>query len=126
MVISGDVLFFSLIILGGFLTLFASRRPNILLAFCAALVWFSIALLMWFSTTPIFGLTENWAKMLVWVFALLTFVPFLLQMDTEIKNEVPGASWTEFGDKPKAKKISSADKYEAELKKRLARARSRR
>jgi hypothetical protein len=78
---------------------------------------------MWFSTTPIFGLTENWAKMLVWVFALLTFVPFLLQMDTEIKNEVPGASWMEFGDKPKPKKINTSEEYEMRLRKRLARAR---
>ena len=125
MVVSGDVLFFSLIILGGFLTLFASKRSNILLAFCASLVWFSIALLMWFSTTPIFGLAENWSKLLVWVFAMLTFTPFLFQMDTEIKNDRPGVSWTEWGDKPKAKQINSAEQYQSELRKRLARARRR-
>jgi hypothetical protein len=125
MVVSGDVLFFSLIILGGFLTLFASKRPNILLAFCASFVWFSIALLMWFSSTPIFGLAENWSKILVWVFAMLTFLPWLFQMDTEIKNDRPGVSWMEWGDKPKTKQINSAEKYESELKKRLARARRR-
>ena len=117
MVVSGDVLFFSLIILGGFLTLFASRRPNILLAFCASLVWF--------SSTPLFGLTENWSKILVWVFGIMSFVPFLLQMDTEIKNDRPGVSWTEWGDKPKAKQINSAEQYQSELRKRLARARRR-
>jgi hypothetical protein len=46
-------------------------------------------------------------------------------MDTEIKTEVPGASWMEFGDKPKPKKINTSEEYEMRLRKRLARARRR-
>jgi len=125
MIIEGNYLFIGLIALAFCLTLFASKRPNILVAFCAALLWFSTGMLLWFSSSPLLGLTENWSKVLVWVFFIMTFVPFLFQMDTEIKNDRPGVSWTEWGDKPKAKQVNSAEQYQTELRKRLARARRR-
>lgn len=125
MVIDGNYLFIGLLMLALCLTVFAANRPNILLAFCASLIWFSTGMLLWFSSVPLFGLTENWSKVLVWVFGIMSFVPFLLQMDTEIKNDRPGVSWTEWGDKPKAKQIDAGTKYQIELSKRLGKARRR-
>lgn len=113
MVISGDVLFIGLIILGGFLTMLAAKRPSLPLAISAGLVWLSLGVWLWLSPSAIFSLSETWAQMLAFVFILLTFIPFLLQMNTEIRYEqskqgkfqgYPGAessSYVKWGPKPK-------------------------
>ena len=113
MTVSGDVLFIGLIILGGFLTMFSSRRPSMPLAICSALVWLALGVWLFLSPTPIFSIGDTWSQMLAFVFILLVFVPFLFQVNTEIRYEqsrqgkfkgYPGAessSYSSWGPKPK-------------------------
>ena len=117
MTIDGSYLFLGLIAMGGFLTWYAGRRPNILLAFCAGLTWWGLAFWMFISASAPIGLTEDWMKLLVWVFFILGFIPFLLQMDTEVKREMYNqkgkliGSYSEFGGKPKGEKIDIQAEY---------------
>ena len=114
------------IVLGIFFTWFSSVRRNILLAFSASLSWLAGALWLWFSTGSALGLTEDWSKLLVWVFFILTFVPWLLFADTEIKYEKKGMSWSEYGKKPSSTNVRDVSaEYKKELQERLGRARRR-
>ena len=130
MVVSGDVLFIGLIILGGFLTMFASRRPSLPLAICAGLVWLALGVWLYFSPTPIFDIADTWSQMLAFVFIILTLVPFLLQMNVEVRYEqskqgkfqgYPGAessSYASWGPKPK-KEVETSEMRQAAHKEQL-------
>jgi hypothetical protein len=125
MTITGDYLFIGLITLGFCLTLFASKRPSLPLALAAGLIWFSTGIWLWFSSTPIFGFSETWSQMLAFVFVIMTFVPFLLQMNVEVRYEqskqgkfqgYPGAessSYVAWGPKPGKKVETSEDRQAA-------------
>jgi len=130
MTITGDYLFLGLLILGSFLTYFSSRRPSMPLAICAALVWLALGVWLFLSPTPIFSFTETWAQMLAFVFILMTAIPFLFQMNTEIRYEqskqgkfkgYPGAessSYTSWGPKPK-KEVETSEMRQAAHREQL-------
>ena len=129
MTIEGNYLFIGLITLGFCLTLFASKRPSLPLALAAGLIWFATGVWLWFSTTPVFGFSETWSQILAFVFVILTFVPFLLQMNVEVKYEqskqgkfqgYPGAessSYTKWGPKPGEQVETSEMRQEAHREK---------
>jgi hypothetical protein len=54
---------------------------------------------------------------------MLTFVPWLLFADTEVRHEARSntgsSSWVEYGSKPKGTHISASEKYQIELHKRM-------
>lgn len=97
--------------LAAFLTWFSSKRPNILLGMSTALLWFALSLWGFFSTEPVFPLDEIYSDILYYVFLMLTFLPLLLQMDTEIKNEKDGHSWSTWGDKPEGQAPTAYEEY---------------
>ncbi len=107
-----------ILVLAGFLTWFSFHRPNILISISAGVTWLGLAMWMFFGTTPLFDLGETHSKLLVWVFFMLTFVPFLALMDTAIQYEKDGKRWTEWGARPQDRE-SSYDKYKTELRRRV-------
>jgi len=100
-----------------FLTWFSHIHKNILLAMCCSLTWFGLAFWIFFGTAPLFDMAEQHSKILVWVFIMMTFIPWLFQMDVEIQNESNGRKWREWGSKPEPKKRS----YTEYLRKRWRR-----
>jgi len=122
MTLTGDYFFIGLILLSIFLTWFSSKRPNILLAFCASLSWLSLAVWLFISSSAPIGVNEDWKKLIVWVFFLLGFLPFLFQMDTEIKRGSKGdASYIEWGDKPVVPKNDTQVDYKKFFRSKLGR-----
>lgn len=124
MVIGGDWMFGSLMLLACFLTWFSSQRKNIMLALAGFGVWFSLLFWLFFSTVPPLGFVENWHSVLVWVFLLLAFLPLVLQLDTEITKEFKGRRWKEFGTPPRDQE-SSTEAYMQEFRKRVRRRKPR-
>ena len=116
MTITGDILLFFLGLLALILMGMAGR--NILLAFSSSMLWFSLFLWLFFSNNPPLGITTDWAKILSWVFIMLTFVPWLLRMDVEIKSEAQGQSWRTWGAPPKGKTTPRAEEYRKLLRSR--------
>ena len=125
MTLSGDYLFLGLIILGAFLMYFCTVRRNILLAFSSSIIWLSLGVWLWFASTPIFGLVEDWSRLLIWVFFILTFVPWLLFADTEVQYQKDGKSWKEYGGKPSLTIEDASVRYKRELQSRLGKVRRR-
>jgi len=112
---SASFLFFGIIILAMFATGYSGFRKNILLAFIGFGLWFGLFMWLFFSTDAPFDLTENHAKILMWVFLLLSFLPLVLQIDTEIWHEAKGRRWKEFGGNPR-EKVSRADRYMSDFR----------
>lgn len=101
MTITGDYLFVTLVLMVLGLNLIQIRRPNILVAFSISMIWFSLALWLFFGSSPPLTLAQDWTGVLIWVFVMLAFVPWLFQMDTEITNEANGKRWKSWGRPPK-------------------------
>lgn len=116
----------ALIALASFFTWFCSRRRDILLSVIAGLLWFSLAMWLFFSTAPPFDLTETHSQVLAWVFVILTFVPFILYMNVRISvTDSKGRTWEEYGDVPE-NKVSSYEQYVKDLRSRTRRQYKRR
>jgi hypothetical protein len=120
---SEDYLFLGLIALGGFLLYMVNKRPHILLSLADGLLWFSMFMWLFIDSTPPIGIVDdsNWQVFLLVVFLLLTFIPFVWLMDTEIKHEAHGQSWSEYGDKPRSEAPTNYELYRRELRRRLRR-----
>jgi multisubunit Na+/H+ antiporter MnhG subunit len=112
----------ALIALAAFLTWLSWHKANILTSLSAGLLWFGIAMWIFFASTPVFDLAEVYSKILVWVFFMLMFVPFLALMNTEIQVEKNGKKWREWGSKPK-EKVDNYEAYRSELRRRINRRR---
>jgi len=108
-----------IIVLAFSLTVFSAIRKNILLSISASVLWFALAMWIFYSSDPIITLSETYGEMIAWVFFMLTFLPLLFYMDIAIKHEAEGKSWTEYGDKPKAVLPSSYDEHRKKIRKRL-------
>jgi len=123
MTITGDVLLFFLGLLALILMGMSSR--NILLAFSSSMIWFSLFLWLFFGSSPPLDVGKGWAQILAWVFLMLAFVPWLLRMDVEIKNEAKGQggqSWRTWGAPPSVGRGQTrAEQYKEELRKRTRR-----
>lgn len=116
---SASFLFIGLIAIACFLTWMASRRPNILVAFASGLTWLAMGFWVLLGDVTNLGLESSWTQILAWVLIIMTFVPFLLQMNVEIHNEAKGQRWTEYGSKPKITNPTSYEAYKAELQRRV-------
>lgn len=126
MTLTIDQLFWGLIVMGLFFTWFSSQRRDILLSLVAGLLWFTMAMWLFFSPGPFIGLTDDWQKILLWVFIILTFVPFLIYMNTEIKYEKDGRGWVEYGEKPNYENtVNAYEDYKKELQRRVSKGRRR-
>ncbi len=110
MSITGDAMFIGLLFMGFFFMLLSSKRRNILVAMVTFLVWFSLGLWLFFSPTAPIGFGEVWQDMLGWSFLVLSFLPWLFQMDVEIKHEKDGYSYSSWGGEPRE---SGPTEYEA-------------
>lgn len=119
MTISGDYLFVGWVLMAVFFTWFSASRRNILLAFVGFILWFSLGFWLFFSTSAPIGLTEQWQRIFAWAFFVLSFLPFIFQMDIEVKNEMKGKSWKTFEPRtPEQKKLSGYEEYKEKLRKR--------
>lgn len=114
-------MFIGLIIMAMFFTWFSGRRSNILIAFAAFLLWFSTGMWLFFSTAPPLTLGEPWTDLLAWFFVIMAFVPWLLQMNVEIRHEAEGHSWSSFGKEPERKTPSEYEDYRDKLYNRTRR-----
>ncbi len=103
------------------ITCFFVKR-QILMAVSASLLWFGLAMYIFFSPTPILPLASTASNIFVWVFFILTFVPLLTLMDaedTDIEYTQDGMKWKEKGPRPKKKTSSAYDKYFNDIKRRM-------
>lgn len=98
------------------------RRRNILLALAASLMWLALAMWLFFGASAPIGLSETWKTIIAWVFFIMLFIPLLLQLDTEVKHEAEGHSWSTWGEEPTRK----SSEYEDYRDKLFLRTRSRR
>ena len=122
MTVTGDILLFFLGILA--LVLMGMSGRNILLAFSSSMLWFALAMWMFFSPSPPLDIAQGWAQIIAWVFVMLAIVPWLLRMDVEIKNEARGQggqSWRTWGAPPRGKTTSRAEEYRKILRGRRKR-----
>jgi len=118
---SNEWLFFILVLMGLALTYFHMKEKTLLLAFAPSMIWFSLGMWLFFSSNPPLDIAEGWVKILVYVFfGVLVLIPWVNQMNTEIKRESGGRSWVEWGSKPE-EKVNRAEEYRKNLRKRIRR-----
>lgn len=125
MTITGDGLFLGLLFLGVVLMVFSAKRPNILLALATFMVWFSLGFWLFFSTSAPIGFGEVWQDILGWCFLVISFLPWVFQMDVEIKHEAEGHSWSTWGKEPKVSEPSEYAAYREKLYARTRKGRAR-
>jgi hypothetical protein len=111
MTITGDYFFLGLLATGCFFTWYSGKRRLLLLAVVSFLIWFAMAMWLFFTSIPVLGITKDWQQLLMWVFIIMAFIPFLLQMDTEITHKVGDTQWKSYGDTPAGKVVTKADAY---------------
>lgn len=122
---SASFLFMGLIAIAIFLTYMSSRRPEILVRLAAGLTWMATGFWLVLGDVTNLGLASPWSQILIWVFFTMAAVPFLFQMNTEIRKETKGQSWTAWGNPPEGRE-TSYEKYRRELRERMGRHRRRR
>jgi hypothetical protein len=114
-----NFLFLGLIALAGVLTYFARYTPQILVRMACSITWLALGVWLFFGGGGL-GISENWTKILVFVFVIMTVVPLTWQMRTDIsrsvtksnKNGSEAASWVEWT-KPPTKQETSEDRQRA-------------
>lgn len=104
--------------LAAFFTWFSFKRREILITFVTSMLWFALAMWLFFGDAPLFDIEETYIQILVWVFVMMTFVPWLAQMNTEIENEAKGQRWKSYGQPPKGETTSKAEEYRKTLRRR--------
>lgn len=109
MVLTASFLFLGA--LAVFLTWASFKRKMLLLSIAAGLCWFALFVWFFFTGDPILGFAEEYQQIFAYVFLIMTFIPFLALMDTEIKWEKNGRSWSEWGEKPTEKQGSDYENY---------------
>ena len=85
-----------------------------LLSMVASMTWFGLIMWLWFSPAPPMDLSQLYSQILVWTFVIMIFVPWLAQMNTEIRHEAGGHSWSTYGEEPK-RKTSAYEDYREKL-----------
>ena len=122
MTITGDYLLFFLGLLA--LVLMGMSSRNILYALTSSFVWFALFLWLFWSSSPPLDVNQDRIKFLTWGFLVLTLMPWIVRMDTEIKNEARGKSggraWKEWGAPPREKEVPVRDSYRKNLRRRLS------
>jgi len=85
----------------------------------AGTCWLGLVMWLFFGSEPILDLDNDYAKFICWVFIMMTFVPFLALMDTEIKMEKDGKKWSVWGAPPREEHLSNYETYKKELRRRV-------
>lgn len=111
--------------LAAFLTWLSFSKKLLLLSLTTTILWLALFFWIFFSSTPILDFNEGYAPFVLYAIAVLAFLPLLALMDTEIKMEMKGKKWTEWGARPKISKGSSYESYAKELRRRVRRGRGR-
>lgn len=118
--VSSSFLFFGFIVLAFGLTFLSYKRPHVLVSMGAGLSWLAMGFWLLIGDIDNLDISDSWVTILVWVFIMMTFVPFLFQMDTFITWERKGTKWTGWGPKPEDEKgPESYEQYKEELRRRL-------
>lgn len=116
MTISGDYLFVTLILLALGLMLFHMRERTVLLAFASSMVWFALGMWLFFSSSPPLDLSNNYVQILAMVFfGVLIFIPWVNQMNTEIRHEAGNQRWSTWGARPGEEQPTGYAKYRIQL-----------
>lgn len=116
---SASFLFIGLIMIACFLTYLCYKRPSLLVAFAAGLTWLGMAFWLLLGNVTNLALSSSWTQIIAWVFVIMTFVPFLLQMNQEIIHEAGGKRFTVYGPAPKVKIPTDYENYAKELRRRI-------
>jgi len=120
--IGGDTLYMIAFIgIALFFTWLAWRSRQLLICLVSFFIWLALALWLFFSSASIFDLSEGYVQILAYVFFMISFVPLIWSMNQEIRHEAQGQRWTTYGQPPKEKKVSAADRYRKNLRGRLGR-----
>jgi len=122
---SGDImsvsfLFIAWVSLAIFLTWFSSRRPELLIKLVAGLTWMALGFWVLLGGITNLDMINSWNQILVWVFFIMAVVPFLAQMNTEIRKEKKGLSYTVWGTPPDESE-TEYQRYSKELRYRMHR-----
>ena len=112
-------LFTIIVVLGLVLFIAAFRWKDMLLSYSAALTWMAIGFWWIIGDITNFGLTDPWVQILVFIPFILAFTVLFRLMNTEIKMESQGKSWTEMGAPPKEQTADRRLEYRKKLRKRL-------
>ncbi len=138
MTITADYLFIGLILIAAFLTYLARYTAQILVRMAASLAWLAMGIWLLLGNVTGLGMSDNWAKVLGFVFIIMCIVPFTWQARTDIertttvqKKGFPGAetaSYKDWGPTPKRRKETSEDRqiaYREQLHSRIEQATAR-
>jgi len=117
---------FAFIGLASFFTWFSTRRRNILLVLVASLLWFGLAMWLFFDAGSYFNLADNYAKIFAWLFIVLSVLPIMFYMNQEIRRDKGSRKWTEYGQPPPEERKSEYEKYAEDLHARMYRNRKKR
>ena len=85
------LLAFGMIALG--LTYVSTRRPEMLLRLATSFLWLGMAFWLVLGDT-VLDTTESWTWIIVGALVLMTFVPLVFQMNTEVRTEKRGQMWS--------------------------------
>ena len=117
------LLTFALIALG--LTWFSTRRPEMLLRLAASFMWLGLAFWIVLGDT-VLSTDDSFAWIIIGVLLLMTFVPLVFQINTEVRTEKKGKMWSNwqrnFEGEPEE---SEYERYRSELRARTRRSRRR-
>ena len=116
-----SALWYGLIALACFFTWLSFIRPDILLRMAASLMWMALAFWLLIGGIAVLPLDESWTKILGWVFVILIFVPLIAQINTEIRHESGGHSWTTWGTPPEEEETNKTEEYKEHLRRRWRR-----
>ena len=83
-----------------FFTWFCHKRPEILLALVAAILWLGLSMWYFFGGDALLPLGTLANDIIAWAFFILMWVPLLLQMNREIVHEKQGKKYTKYGQEP--------------------------
>lgn len=132
-------LFLGMIAIAGFLTYFARYTAQILVRMAASLSWLALGVWLLLGDVALLDISQNWAKILGFVFVIMVIVPLTWQMRTDVQKQASimnrskgyteTSSWTEWDVKPKKKEETSEDRqraYREQVREAVERARRRR
>jgi hypothetical protein len=99
-IMSISFFFIAWIVLAIFFTWFASRRPEMLVRLTASLLWMGLGFWLLLGGIENIDIADSWNQILIWIFFVMTVVPWIFQINTEIRRERRGRTWSEWGAPP--------------------------
>ena len=98
-----------------FFTWLCHKRRNILLSMTAGILWLGLSMWYFFGSDPLLPLGTLANDIIAWAFFILMWVPILFAMDTEIRHEAQGKTWTKYGQEPREEITSAYKAYRTKL-----------